>query len=299
MKVSEILTELGYAEMQQSNIVNAAHVIEKQHYPLVLSLINAGLVELYKRFTVSIKEILIMIEPCRHIYPLTKENTLVQHQVGTEGFIIPLDEEYCGDDYLGDLKEILLVMTEDRQILRHSYTPGIKYNIHNTYGIQYGWPGRVHRNEQTPTRPAIQGCYCEEDPLSILPLNPVGGAHHHKVPPIQVSLKDYRTLKILYPQEVNLIVQYSVGFVPMVQKELHEIPNLEFHLPYEYKEALIYYVASRFFNPLGAMQIGTSQFHEGSSYYSKFEEACARLKELGLEIDNQIDTNWYPNKGFI
>lgn len=59
-------------------------------------------------------------------------------------------------------------------------------------------------------------------------------------------------------------------------------PRAQFiELPKAYLDALLLYVASRVFNPMGA----GGEFHEGNNYAAKFEGACALLDSKGLEID--------------
>ena len=52
-------------------------------------------------------------------------------------------------------------------------------------------------------------------------------------------------------------------------------------LPDAYLEALLYFVASRINNPIGM----TNEFHAGNSYAAKYEQECARLEMLNLEVD--------------
>lgn len=62
--------------------------------------------------------------------------------------------------------------------------------------------------------------------------------------------------------------------------------SIELELPTAYTEALLYFVASRINNPIGM----TNEFHAGNSYAAKFEQECARLEMVNLQID-QGQTN--------
>ena len=57
--------------------------------------------------------------------------------------------------------------------------------------------------------------------------------------------------------------------------------NVNIELPDSYLEALLYFVASRINNPIGM----TNEFHAGNSYAAKYEQECARLEMLNLEVD--------------
>ena len=57
--------------------------------------------------------------------------------------------------------------------------------------------------------------------------------------------------------------------------------SVNIELPDSYLEALLYFVASRINNPIGM----TNEFHAGNSYAAKYEQECARLEMLNLEVD--------------
>ena len=57
--------------------------------------------------------------------------------------------------------------------------------------------------------------------------------------------------------------------------------SVNIELPDSYLEALLYFVASRINNPIGM----TNEFHAGNSYAAKYEQECARLETLNLEVD--------------
>lgn len=55
----------------------------------------------------------------------------------------------------------------------------------------------------------------------------------------------------------------------------------EVELPYSHLQALLYFVASRCYNPVGM----TNEFHAGNSYMAKYEAECVRLEMENLETD--------------
>jgi len=57
---------------------------------------------------------------------------------------------------------------------------------------------------------------------------------------------------------------------------------VELYLPDAYMTALLYYITSRYMNPIGM----ANEFHAGNSYYAKYEGECARLEQQNLQYDN-------------
>lgn len=81
-----------------------------------------------------------------------------------------------------------------------------------------------------------------------------------------------------------LNVVYRAGH-PLIIKEDNSFDptEVELELPPVYLNALVLYVASRVFNPIGLNQ----EFHDGNNYWAKFEAACAQLAQAGLELEDE------------
>ena len=69
----------------------------------------------------------------------------------------------------------------------------------------------------------------------------------------------------------------------------------EIDLPVTHLEALLYFVASRYMNPIGL----AGDFHEGNNYASKYEIACQELEGKGYQLNSQDDVHRFEDSGWI
>jgi len=102
-----------------------------------------------------------------------------------------------------------------------------------------------------------------------------------------------------------LTVVYKAGHVPIpkiadADLDGFDLTGVQIDLPVTYLEALLYFVASRIFNPMDLSNVvGRQPFHSGNNYYSKYEAACAQLMTKGLDISESLETGLFQRKGFI
>ena len=68
-------------------------------------------------------------------------------------------------------------------------------------------------------------------------------------------------------------------------------------LPDTHLTALLYFVASRLFNPTGLS--GNTAFHEGNNYDAKFEAECERLGDKGYENAEVEDNSRLRRNGWV
>lgn len=68
---------------------------------------------------------------------------------------------------------------------------------------------------------------------------------------------------------------------------IYDPETVDLELPYQYLEALVYFIASRLHNPVGM----TNEFGASNIFTSKYENECTRLEmqNLGLNRDNEND----------
>ena len=93
-------------------------------------------------------------------------------------------------------------------------------------------------------------------------------------------------LQVVYRANHGRIVVPLTGLVPA---------KVEVALPSTHLEALLLYVASRVHNPVGM----SNEFHAGNSYYAKYEAACARLENEGMEIDQGSQNTRARRNGWV
>ena len=114
--------------------------------------------------------------------------------------------------------------------------------------------------------------------------------------PYALLTPNYKTLLVpldIVERKQGLPDELKTGVLDLVYRANHHklilkdewgvdyFDELEVELPDAYLEALLYFVASRINNPIGM----TNEFHAGNSYSAKYEQECARLEMLNLEVD--------------
>lgn len=76
---------------------------------------------------------------------------------------------------------------------------------------------------------------------------------------------------------------------------MYRAETVEIDLPYQYLEALCYFVASRVNNPMGM----TNEFHSGNSYAAKYEMACAALERDNIRVDQVSQPDRIGRNGWV
>ena len=70
---------------------------------------------------------------------------------------------------------------------------------------------------------------------------------------------------------------------------------VDIDLPYQYLEALCYFIASRINNPMGM----TNEFHAGNSYAAKYEMACLALERDNIRVDQVSQPDRIGRNGWV
>lgn len=76
---------------------------------------------------------------------------------------------------------------------------------------------------------------------------------------------------------------------------LDDAEEYEIELPYSHLQALLYFVASRIYNPTGM----SNQFHMGNSFAQKFELECQRLEMDNIQIDRGVTNTRLERMGWV
>lgn len=232
MTLSDIFDQLAYGEFNKI-FLGESGAIPQASWNRIITHINLGLTELYKRF--DLKQVELPIEVV----------------AGT------LDYDLKG---AGDFIEIMHVFNSDNvEIpLNNRVT-----SISKEWGAAQPIVDRVHTNIP-----------------SVLSVNPQ-----------------------MLPQVLTVVYKAGHVAIPKIaDNELDgfDLTSVAIELPVTYLEALLYFIASRIFNPMDQGSIQNRQpFHSGNNYYSKYEAACAQLMTKGLDISEKLDTGLFQRKGFI
>jgi hypothetical protein len=109
--------------------------------------------------------------------------------------------------------------------------------------------------------------------------------------PLSQALRTPNLNTIVVPPALaatQLTVVYRANHPRIVKEDNSFDPSeVEIDLAPQYENALVLYIASRVFNPIGLNQ----EFHDGNNYWAKFEAACANIGQAGLELNktNEVD----------
>ena len=94
------------------------------------------------------------------------------------------------------------------------------------------------------------------------------------------------TIEVVYRANHPEINHYIANSAPLVTP---------IYLPDTHLEPLLFYIASRVYNPVG---MTPGAMHEGNNYWQKFEQSCAQLKLNNYEIDNDSLNDKLIKNGF-
>lgn len=93
----------------------------------------------------------------------------------------------------------------------------------------------------------------------------------------------------------QLTVVYRANHPRIIKEDNSFDPTeVEIDLAPQYENALLMYIASRIFNPIGMNQ----EFHDGNNYWAKFETACANIGQVGLELNKTNDVDRVERNGW-
>ena len=114
-----------------------------------------------------------------------------------------------------------------------------------------------------------------------------------------VRTPSYNTLILPTMLPVQTLTVEYLGNHPLLVKEqgYFNLEDVTVELPDTHLTALLYFVASRLFNPTGLS--GNTAFHEGNNYEAKFEAECIRLENDGYENSEQEENCRLRRNGWV
>lgn len=94
----------------------------------------------------------------------------------------------------------------------------------------------------------------------------------------------------------SLTVTYRANHPKLINKFGVLMPETnEVELPMSHLQALLYFVASRFHNPIGMV----NEFNAGNSWYAKYEGECQRLEAENLQVDKVAENYKLSRNGWV
>lgn len=247
MFLNEIHEQLCAAEFSKL-FIGEGQVLDPESVPKVNAIIQAGINDLNKKFSVLEKEILVRPKEDKLVYELIPANAVSSGN--PDAFII----DSLQDPYVGDLMQIFRITDSTGASLWLNTDVAYIRPVENIFGV----------------RP---------------------GVFDYK----GVNLTSYNTLRLPDNHQLgDLLIHYKARTKPL---ELSKPPEEVFiELPDHFMNAIVLYVASRKYNPMGAETIGRGMFHEGNNYWSKYQEEVNDLKaNLGSIASTGETTNFIRN----
>lgn len=113
--------------------------------------------------------------------------------------------------------------------------------------------------------------------------------------PVPVVDQDFSLPSYLKTTGLDLV--YRANHPKITEEDLDNTDpeDLEVELPYPYLEPLLYFVAGRLHHPAGMV----GDFQMGASYAAKYEQACQRLEQQNLQVDQGQTNSRLERNGWV
>lgn len=114
----------------------------------------------------------------------------------------------------------------------------------------------------------------------------------------EIVLQAHNTFKLKDGHDYgDLLIRYKARVKPFDTTLSPEDTFID--IPDHFMNALVLYVASRRFNPMGAETIGRGMFHEGNNYWTKYQEEIQTLKMNMASIGSTGENTNFQRGGWV
>jgi hypothetical protein len=94
----------------------------------------------------------------------------------------------------------------------------------------------------------------------------------------------------------TVTVAYRANHPKLIGNHTDLIPEItKIELPPSHLEALLYFVASRAYNPIGM----SNEFHAGNTWYAKYEAECRNLENSGYRVQESERDTRFHDRGWV
>lgn len=267
----------------------------------IIVLLNGALGDISSRFWVKRKEVFLQTCKGQTLYVIDKSVASKQSKLQNGACHLTTS---TGEIFEDDLQQIYEIYDQDGNEMLIGVDAG---SPHDSVGRTCGCGNNIMSQDKFDNL-----CECCKQKRYVNTLDKPGTIttrrHPYGVPnerPLSesvIQLAAYNTIRVpdcLPPQKLRIIYRAAVKRVKKVADDGTYDPNyITLDVPYEYLQAILYYIASRKFNPnLNGVQQG---FHEGNNYYQKYIAACSLLQDQGAGVEpvgNHGDK--FEQKGFV
>lgn len=250
----------------------------------IIVLINAAMADISSRFWVKRKEVFLQTCKGQTLYVIDQSVASKQSKLQGGCYLTTSTGEIFEDD----LQEIYEIYDEAGRELRIGVDAGEPHAVGRTCGCG----NKIISQSQFDNM-----CECCKQKRYVNTLDEPGTIvtrrHPYGVPndvPRSgriIQLAAYNTIRVpddFEPQRLRIIYRASARRLKKVSDDGTYFPEkIYLDVPMEYLQAILYYIASRKFNP--NMQGVQQGFHEGNNYYQKYIAACALLTDQGAGVE--------------
>jgi hypothetical protein len=268
MNFHEICAALTRNEFSQLNIgFNNEGRLDDKHYDHLLGSVNLGLADLHTRFNLKMNCIELVFNQGRYRYHLQSD-----HKYSDESLVV-------GDHRL-DLDNLTL-LTDLQQRSDPEYIRDQPY--------------APFQNDILLITRVTSPCDKELD------LNKLGNPWSFMTPKANVLEAPRRIVDQTndlphWLRMDRVFVHYRQGHVWLPDGAgQYDGNRVEIDLPETHRRALMLFVASRTFNPVGMGQ----EFNAANTYYQQYLLECQTLTEAGMYVQQDMDDSKFGGGGFV
>lgn len=267
MNLQEVFDQLTFGELSMLKIGgDETGAIGENDYQKIVGSINLGLTAIFKRFSLKEGRLTLELVPGQTLYPLAGKFAHTREAVrqGSVSYemdgippIVDNDNPYL-PQFIVDTA-LNPFMDDVLKVEKVKTISGYEMNI-NVANDEY--------SIMTPSLTTI------EVPQKVL----------DQGPDLPSELRGNR-----------LTVFYQANHPKILVKEDFDPKWVELLLPESHLQALLYFVASRLYNPIGMM----NEFNMGNNWYSKYELECQRLENEGLSVNQSNKEDNFRRNGWV
>lgn len=303
LKLSDVLDNLLIGEFAQTGWAQDGEfsiaTINK-----IIVLLNAGLGDISSRFWVKRKEVFLKTCKGQTLYVIDKSVASKQSSLQRGQCHLTTS---TGEIFEDDLQAIYEVYDQY----------GNEMKIAHDVGSPHVSAGRVCKCGNKIESPDALDTLCYscrqkvftntlDKPGTVTTTrHPYGVPNHTLDDGCALQLAAYNAIRVpdgFPPQKLRIVYRASA-------KRIHKIDDIRaayfdaekviLDLPFEYLQALLFYVASRKFNS-NKVGMQATAMHEGNNYYQKYISACQLLSDQGSGVEPVgNDGNKFETKGFV
>lgn len=114
----------------------------------------------------------------------------------------------------------------------------------------------------------------------------------------EITLLKPDTLKFRYVNQIGTYIIEYAALPTKLSMDGEDIYSVEVELPDIYLNALLFFVASRLYSPVG-VSMDNNRNSMDVSYIQRYETECKALMEQGVDVDTNHHSSVFFQRGFV